>query len=64
MMDIKEVFLLWFIDFLIKKPQAVVLTMKLNKINNWMKNYTNQLLKNVKTEEFILHLKTIFGVLI
>ena len=64
MMDIKEVFLLWFIDFLIKKPQAVVLTMKLNKINNWMKNYTNQLLKNVKKEEFILHLKTIFGVLI
>ena len=29
-----------------------------------LKNYTNQLLKNCKKEEFIVHLKTIFGVLI
>ena len=32
--------------FLIKKPQTVMLIMKLNKINNWLKNYTNQLLKD------------------
>ena len=30
-MDIKEVFLLWFINFLIKKAKVVVLRMKLNK---------------------------------
>ena len=62
--DIKKVLLLWFINFLMKKPQLVVLLMKLNKINNWLRSYTNQLLKNVKKGEFILHLKTISGVLI
>ena len=30
-------------NILIKKPQVVVLIMKLNKINNWQKNRTNQL---------------------
>ena len=35
--------------------------MKLNKKSNWLKNYKSELLKNVKKEEFILHLKTIFG---
>ena len=50
----------WFITFVIK-PQVVELIMKLNKINNYLKNYTNQLLKK---EEFNLHLNTIFGVLI
>ena len=29
--------------FYIKKPQVAVLIMKLNKINNWQKNRTNQL---------------------
>ena len=29
-------------DFFDKKPQLVVLIMKLNKINYWLKNYTNQ----------------------
>ena len=38
-----------------------MLIMKLNKKSNWLKNYTSELLKNVKKEEFILHLKTIFG---
>ena len=38
-------FFLRFIDFLIKQPQVVVLIMILNKISNWLKNYTNQLLK-------------------
>ena len=50
--------------FFNKKSQVVVLMMKLNKINNWLKNYTKQLLENLKKEEFILHLKTIFRVLI
>ena len=29
-------------NFFDKKPQLVVLIMKLNKINYWLKNYTNQ----------------------
>ena len=32
---------------------------KLNNIINYLKNYTNQLLKNFKKEQFILDLKTI-----
>ena len=72
MMDIKEVLVLWFIIFLVKCPlhlqinllNVVVLIMKLNKIRNWLKNYTKQLLKNFKKEEFILNLQTISGVLI
>ena len=47
-----------------KNPQVVVLIMKLNKMRNFLKNFTNQLLKNSKKEKFILHLKTIFGELI
>ena len=64
MVDIKKVLLLWFIYFLIKEPLVVVLIMKLNKINNKLRNYTNQLLNSFKKEEFILHLNTISGVLI
>ena len=49
MMDIKEVLLLWFINFLIKNLfqlqiyllKVVVLILKSNKMNNWLKNYTN-----------------------
>ena len=57
MMDIKEVLLLWFITFLIKSPQVVVvlrpllrllLIMILNQTYNQLKNYTNQLLKKFK----------------
>ena len=32
------------INSLIKSLKVVVLIMKLNKVNNWLKNYTNQLL--------------------
>ena len=64
MVDIKKVLLLWFIYFLIKEPLVVVLIMKLNKINNELRNYTNQLLNSFKKEEFILHLNRISGVLI
>ena len=52
----------FFFFFLIKSLLKVVaLIMKLNKMRNQPKNYTNQLLKHFKKEEFILHLKTIFG---
>ena len=37
--------------FFDKKPQLVVLIMKLNEISNWLKNYTTHLLKNLKKEE-------------
>ena len=38
-----------FYKFFDKKPQVVVLIIKLNKIiNNWLKNYTNQLLEKLK----------------
>ena len=47
-----------------KKPLVVVLIIKLNKINNLQMNFINQLLENFKKEEFILHLKIIFEVLI
>ena len=33
-------------------------------LQNELKNYTNQSLKILKKEQFILYLKTIFGVLI
>ena len=64
MMDIKEVLLLWFINFLIKNPEVVVLKLKLNRMSNQLKNYANQLLKNLKSGKYIHHLKTIFGMLI
>ena len=34
MMDIKEGLLLWFVNFLIKSLNVLVLIMKLNKMNN------------------------------
>ena len=49
MMDIKEVLLLRLIVSLIKSQlKVVVLKCKLNKTSNYLKNYTNQLLKNFK----------------
>ena len=53
-MDIKK--------FLIKRLLVVVLN--LCQIKNQLKNFISQLLENFKKEEFILHLKTIFGVVI
>ena len=47
-----------------KTPLVLVLIIKLNRISNWLKNYTNQLLEHLKKEKYIHHLKTIFGVLI
>ena len=48
MMDIKEVFLQWFINFLIKKLLVVLLKVKLCQANNMVKSYINQLLENLK----------------
>ena len=64
MIDIKQVFFLWFKNFLIISLNVVVLIMKFNKMDNSLKNYTNQLLDNLKNKKFIHHLKTISGVLI
>ena len=44
-MDTKEVLLLYFKHFSIKKIKVVVLEMKLNKINKLQMNFINQLLK-------------------
>ena len=47
-MDMNEDLLLWFINFLIKSPQAVVLIQHQRLMNNQLNNYTNQLLKELK----------------
>ena len=59
MMDIKEVLLLQFINFLIKSLKVVVFLCF--KMNNQQNNCRNQLLENLKKEPYIHHLKTIFG---
>ena len=64
MMDIKGDFLQCFIKFLIKSLKVVVLIFKLKKITNLLMNFINQILKSLKEDEYIHHLKTIFGVLI
>ena len=41
----------WFINFLIKSHQVLVLKVKLSITNNQQKNYTNQLLENLKKQK-------------
>ena len=63
--DMKEDWLQWFTSFLIKSQNAVVslrLQINLYQINSLQMNFINQLLENLKEEEFIHNLKTIFGV--
>ena len=49
MIHIKNVLLLWFTIFFIKKPlQQVVLNMKLSKIKTLQMNFINQLLENIQ----------------
>ena len=43
---------------------VVVLKVKLCQTSTCQKNYTNQLLENLRNEKYINLLKTIFGVLI
>ena len=43
------------------KGGGIRLQINLCQINNLQMNFINQSLKNLKEEEFIYHLKTIFG---
>ena len=51
MMYIKEFSLQSFTGFLIKKILLVLLKVKLYQTKNWLKNYTNELLDNLKNEK-------------
>ena len=53
-MDIEEVLLLWFTNFLIKIKQNLQLAEKLHK----------PIIRNLKKEQFLQDLNIIFGVLI
>ena len=61
-MVIKEDYLQWFTNFLIKSLVEVVLL--LNQIISLQMNFIGRLLENLRDEKFIDHLETIFGVLI
>ena len=63
-MDTKEVLLLYFKHFSIKKIKVVVLEMKLNKINKLQMNFINQLLKKKikKIRVYSLFKDNIWGV--
>ena len=70
-MDIKVVFLLWFINFLIRNLLHFQINLLLNvvvlvliKMNNWLKNCLNELLENLENVKCFHYLNTIFGVLI
>ena len=52
----------WFINFLIKNLLAEQLKVKLFPINNYQKNYTDKLFKNLRKEKYTHLLQTIFGV--
>ena len=58
----QEDWLQWFTSFSIRNLVEVVLLM--NQVISSQMNFINQLLKNLKKEKFIQHLKTVFGVLI
>ena len=62
MIDIKEDWRQWFTSFLIKCQKSVALN--LYQINNFQMNVINQILENLKEEEFLHNLKTIFRVTI
>ena len=50
--------------FLIKNLKVMVLKIKLNKIRNWLKNYTNQLLENLRKKRVYSSFKNNIEVLI
>ena len=52
MMNIKEVSLQLFINLSIKSLEEMLFKVKLCQTNNLLKNYTNQLLENLKNEKF------------
>ena len=47
MMGIKEYLLLWLVNSLMKSVKVGLLIMKLNKMSNYLKNHTKQLLKKI-----------------
>ena len=55
MMDIKELLILWIINFSIKKPLVMVSKMELKKMKNWLKSYINQSFENLLKEKYIHH---------
>ena len=62
-MDVKEVLLQQFIKFLIKKRLSEQLKMRICLIKNQQKNFTNQLLENLRNENYTHLLETpIWGV--
>ena len=63
-MDMKDGWLLWCTNFLIKSAGSGVANNEVKQNLQLAKNYTNQLLETLKKEQFIQNLKTIFGVLI
>ena len=42
----------WSIDFLIKRLLVAVLKMKICQTKSYLKNYTNQLLENLRKEKY------------
>ena len=63
-MDIKEVLLLWFIIFFCKKTSGSGVNNEIKQNEQLAEELHKPIIKKLKKEEFILSLKTIFGVLI
>ena len=53
MMDIRGVLLRFLINLLIKKFLVVLLKLKICQTENYLNNYTSQLLENLKNEKYI-----------
>ena len=54
----KGLALMFYIFFLIKSHHVVVSKIKISQTKNWLKNYTNQLLKDLKNEKYTHLLQT------
>ena len=63
-MDIKEVLLLWFTIFFYKKTSGSGVNNEIKQNEQLAAELHKPIIKKLKKEEFILYLKTIFGVLI
>ena len=63
-MDIKEVFLLWFINFLYKRTSGSDVNNEIKQNQQLAEELHKPNIKKFKKEVFILHLKTMSEVLI
>ena len=63
-MDINMDLLQWFLIFFDKKISGGAITKEIMKNEELAKNYANQLLENLSKEKYIIHLQTIFGMLV